>query len=158
VVEFAGMARTRPWQIRFIEFMPLDGDGAWSRDQVVSAREILERIHRRWPLDLDAVGPLSNPARIFRFRDGAGDFGIIASVSEPFCASCDRIRITPDGKLRNCLFSKTETDLKGPMRAGASDAELSELFRGSVAAKEAGHGINDPGFVRPARAMYAIGG
>jgi len=158
VVEFAGMARTRPWQIRFIEFMPLDGDNRWSRDQVVPAREILERIHAKWPLDLEAGGPLSDPARIHRFKDGVGDIGVIASVTEPFCAACDRIRVTPDGKLRTCLFSTWETDLKGPMRSGASDADLVGLFRAAVTKKEAGHGINGPSFVKPLRAMYAIGG
>jgi cyclic pyranopterin phosphate synthase len=158
VVDFAAMARTRPWQVRFIEFMPLDGDGVWTRDQVLPAREILARIHERWPLDLEVQGPLSDPARVFRFKDGQGDIGIIASVSEPFCSACDRIRVTPDGKLRTCLFSTWETDLKGPMRAGAADADLEGLIRAAVAKKEAGHGINDPGFVKPKRAMYAIGG
>lgn len=158
VVDFAEMARTRPWQIRYIEFMPLDGDNLWSRDQVVPAREILDRIHKRWPLELESDGPLSDPARIYRFRDGVGDIGVIASVTEPFCSACDRIRVTPDGKLRTCLFSTWETDLKGPMRSGASDADLAELFRSSVAKKEAGHGINDPRFVKPLRAMNAIGG
>ena len=158
VVEFAGLARTRPWQIRFIEFMPLDGDDRWSRDQVVPAREILDRIHARWPLDLASDGPLRDPARIHRFKDGQGDLGVIASVTEPFCGSCDRIRVTPDGKLRTCLFSTWETDLKGAVRAGAGDGELADLIRSAVARKEAGHGINDATFVKPARAMYAIGG
>lgn len=158
VVDFAAMARTKPWQIRFIEFMPLDGDNTWSRDQVLPAKEILERIHQRWPLDLVADGPLHSPARLYKFKDGLGDVGVIASVTEPFCASCDRIRITPDGKLRTCLFSTWETDLKGPMRAGASDDDVAALVRGAVAKKEAGHGINRPDFVKPARAMYSIGG
>lgn len=158
VADFAGMARTRPWHIRYIEFMPLDGDGIWSRDQVVPAKEILERIHAKWPIEPVSDAPLSDPARIFRFRDGQGTVGVIASVSEPFCFACDRIRVTPDGKLRTCLFSKRETDLKGPMRAGASDAEVADLIRAAVAKKEAGHGINDPDFVKPKRAMYAIGG
>jgi cyclic pyranopterin phosphate synthase len=138
--------------------MPLDGDNLWSREQVVPAREILERIHATWPLEVVSDGPLADPARIFRFKDGKGDLGVIASVSEPFCFACDRIRITPDGKLRTCLFSTWETDLRGPMRAGVPDAELEALFRGAVARKEAGHGINDPDFVKPKRAMYAIGG
>jgi GTP 3',8-cyclase len=158
IVDFAAMARTRPWQIRFIEFMPLDGDNVWTRDQVVTAKEILGKIHATWPLDLVADGPLSDPARIFRFKDGAGDIGIIASVSEPFCFACDRVRVTPDGKLRTCLFSTWETDLKGAMRTGASDDDLAGLFRSAIAKKEAGHGINDPKFVKPQRAMYAIGG
>ncbi len=158
VVDFAEMARTRPWNIRFIEFMPLDGDDRWSRDQVLPAKEILDRIHARWPLVPVSEGPLSDPARTFRFQDGQGDIGVIASVTEPFCAACDRIRITPDGKLRTCLFSTRETDLKGPMRAGVSDEELGALFRGAVAKKEAGHGINNAEFVKPGRTMHAIGG
>jgi len=158
VVDFAGMARERPWHIRYIEFMPLDGDGLWSREKVVTAKEILDRIHARWPLELVSDAPLSDPARLFRFRDGRGTIGVIASVSEPFCFACDRIRVTPDGRLRTCLFSTWETDLKGPMRAGASDEEVAALVRSAVAKKEAGHGINDPEFIRPKRAMYAIGG
>jgi cyclic pyranopterin phosphate synthase len=158
VVEFAGMARERAWHIRFIEFMPLDGDRRWTRDQVVPAREILGKIHARWPLESVSDAPLTDPARVFRFKDGAGSIGIIASVTEPFCFACDRVRVTPDGKLRTCLFSNWETDLKGPMRSGASDDQVAALIREAVAKKEAGHGINDPDFVQPKRAMYAIGG
>jgi cyclic pyranopterin phosphate synthase len=158
VVDFAGLARERGWSVRFIEFMPLDGDRLWNREQVVPAREVLDRIHARWPLDLEGGGPRPDPARIHRFRDGRGDVGVIASVTEPFCGSCDRVRVTPDGKLRTCLFAREETDLKGPLRSGATDEELRDLFRAAVARKEAGHGINAPGFAPPERAMYAIGG
>jgi len=158
VVDFAGLARDRAWQVRFIEFMPLDGDRSWSRERVVPAAEILDRVRARWPLVPASAGPLADPARRWRFEDGKGDIGVIASVTEPFCASCDRIRITPDGKLRTCLFAGWETDLKGPMRSGASDADLAAIFRSAVSRKEAGHGINAPGFVQPARAMNAIGG
>jgi cyclic pyranopterin phosphate synthase len=158
VVEFAGLARDRAWQVRFIEFMPLDGDRSWSRERVVPAAEILDRVRARWPLVPASAGPLRDPARTWRFADGKGDVGVIASVTEPFCASCDRIRITPDGKLRTCLFAGWETDLKGPLRSGASDADLAAIFRSAVSRKEAGHGINAPGFVPPARAMNAIGG
>ena len=158
IVDFAELARTRPWQIRFIEFMPLDGEGEWSRDKVVPAKEILEIIHAAWPMEPASDASITGPARIWKFRDGAGDIGVIASVSEPFCFACDRIRITPEGKLRTCLFSHWETDLKGPMRAGAKDEELRGMIRGAVAKKEAGHGINDPDFVQPKRPMYAIGG
>jgi cyclic pyranopterin phosphate synthase len=158
VVDFAAMSRTRPWQIRFIEFMPLDGDNRWSRDQVVPAKEILGRIEERWPLEMTSDPARSDPARVYRFKDGQGDIGMIASVSEPFCGACDRVRVTPDGKLRTCLFSTWETDLRGPMRSGVSDLDLAGLFRSAVAKKEAGHGINEEGFVKPARAMYAIGG
>lgn len=158
VVEFARLARERPWDIRYIEFMPLDGDGMWSRDKVVPAREIVERVATRWPLEPISDQPLTDPARVFRFKDGSGTVGMIASVSEPFCFACDRMRVTPEGRLRTCLFSTWETDLKGPMRTGASDLEIAQLIRQSVAKKEAGHGINDPGFVKPKRPMYAIGG
>lgn len=158
IADFAEMARTRPWQIRYIEFMPLDGDNRWTREQVVPAKEILGIIHKKWPIELVSLGPLSDPARIFRFKDGVGDIGIIASVSEPFCSACDRIRVTPDGRLRTCLFSTWETDLKGPMRSGATDGQLAEIIRSAVARKEAGHGINDVAFVKPQRAMYSIGG
>lgn len=158
VVDFAARARERDWRLRFIEFMPLDGDGTWTREQVVPGREILERIHARFPLDLAASGPLRDPARVYRFLDGRGDVGVIASVTEPFCGSCDRVRITPDGKLRTCLFSTWETDLKGPLRAGAGDLELAALFQAAVARKEAGHGINRADFIKPARTMHAIGG
>ena len=158
VVEFAKLARRRPWHVRYIEFMPLDGDGIWSREKVVPAQEILDRISAVVPLEPAHDGILSDPARVFRFKDGVGDIGVIASVSEPFCFACDRIRFTPEGKFRTCLFSLTETDLKGPMRAGASDEEIRALIREGVRHKEAGHGINDPEFVKPKRAMYAIGG
>ncbi len=158
VIEFAKLARTRPWKIRYIEFMPLDGDGIWSRDKVFTAQGILDLIATIAPLERVSEGLLSDPARIFRFRDGVGDIGIIASVSEPFCFACDRIRITPEGKLRTCLFSLTETDLKSPMRLGASDEEIGAMIREGVRHKEAGHGINDPKFVKPQRAMYSIGG
>src|SRR5258706_234845 len=152
ITDFPAMARTKPWQIRYIEFMPLDGDNAWTREQVVTAKEILAKIHAKWPLDLVSDGPLSDPARIFRFKDGLGDIGIIASVSEPFCFACDPVRITPDGKLRTCLFSTEETDIKGPMGAGADGAEFSGLFRVPVGKKMAGQRTTEPKFLTPALA------
>jgi len=156
---FARLSREGPFHVRYIEFMPLDGDGIWSRDKVVPAQEILDRI-RAEVGDLETVsgGTLSDPARIFRFKDGRGDIGVIASVSEPFCFACDRIRITADGKIRTCLFSHAETDVLAMMRGGADDAAIARTVVDAVWKKEAGHGINDPGFLQPKRAMYAIGG
>src|SRR5262245_17089339 len=128
VVDFAALSRTKPWHVRFIEFMPLDGDHRWTRDQVFPAQEILDRIQAKFPLER-SEGPLSDPARIFRFKDGLGDVGVIASVTEPFCFACDRIRITADGKLRTCLFSLGETDIRTLLRQGATDDEIARTLR-----------------------------
>ena len=156
---FARLSREGPFHVRYIEFMPLDGDGIWSRDKVVPAQEILDRIRAEvGDLETMSGGTLSDPARLFRFKDGRGDIGVIASVSEPFCFACDRIRITADGKIRTCLFSHSETDVLGMMRGGADDATIAKTVVDAVWKKEAGHGINDPGFLQPKRAMYAIGG
>ncbi|HTF58034.1 MAG TPA: GTP 3',8-cyclase MoaA [Planctomycetota bacterium] len=156
---FARLSREGPFHVRYIEFMPLDGDGLWSRDKVVPAQEILDRIRTEvGDLETMSGGTLSDPARVFRFKDGRGDIGVIASLSEPFCFACDRIRITADGKIRTCLFSHTETDVLGMMRGGADDATIAKTVVDAVWKKEAGHGINDPGFLQPKRAMYAIGG
>jgi cyclic pyranopterin phosphate synthase len=157
IVEMAVLARSRPYQVRFIEFMPLDGDHLWSREKVVPAQEILDRIQSVHPLE-KSEGSLADPARRWRFKDGVGDIGIIASVTEPFCFACDRVRITAEGKFRTCLFANWETDLRALLRGGAEDGEIAAAMRGAVAKKEAGHGINDPNFVQPARAMYSIGG
>ncbi len=157
VVEMAALARTKPYQVRFIEFMPLDGDHLWSRDKVVGAQEILDRVQAKFPLER-SEGSLSDPARRWRFKDGLGDIGIIASVTEPFCFACDRVRITAEGKFRTCLFSHKETDIRAMLRGGAEDGEIAAVLRGAISKKEAGHGINDPNFVQPARAMYSIGG
>jgi cyclic pyranopterin phosphate synthase len=159
IVEFAKLSRTRPWHVRYIEFMPLDGDGIWSRDKVVTAQEILDRI-RAAGLALRQVsdGCLTDPARIFRFDDGLGDIGIIASVSEPFCFACDRVRLTADGNFRTCLFSHVETPVRELLRGGADDETIARTVVAAIAKKEAGHGINDPEFVKPKRAMYSIGG
>ena len=109
---------------------------------------------------IEKIGDVSpsDPARRYRFVDGSGEFGIIASVTEPFCGFCDRIRFTADGKIRTCLFSHRETDLKTPLRNGAKDEDLAEIIRGAVEKKEAGHGMDDPEFIKPKRAMYQIGG
>ncbi len=158
VGEFVRRSREGRWQVRFIEFMPLDGDHQWSRDKVVTADEMLAAARAIGPIEpLPGQDP-SDPARVWRFTDGKGDFGIIASVTKPFCQSCDRIRVTADGKIRNCLFSTEEYDLKGPLRSGASDADLEAVLRDAVMRKKAGHLISLPGFQQPERAMYAIGG
>ena len=158
VADFAAYARATGYEIRFIEYMPLDADHAWERAKVVPGREVLDRIAARFPLvPEDQDGPA--PARTYRFADGApGSVGVIASVTEPFCESCDRMRITADGQFRSCLFSLTETDLRTPLRDGTSDAGIEALVRAAMWEKGAGHRIDHPDFVQPRRAMSAIGG
>lgn len=158
LLDFAKLARTGPYQVRFIEFMPLDADRSWTRDQVLDGAEIIERIGAQWPLDAVKRPNQREPADLFRFRDGQGEIGLIASVSEPFCGSCNRIRITADGKLRTCLFSINETDIKALLRGRASDAEIAETVIEAVRNKEPGHHINEPDFVQPERTMSSIGG
>jgi GTP 3',8-cyclase len=157
VPALAELARRRPYVVRFIEFMPLDADEAWRDDDVLTGGEIRELIEVRWPLEEIPAKP-SSTARRFRFADGAGEIGFVNPVSEPFCASCDRIRLTADGQLRTCLFSRREWDLKTPLRQGASDDELTRLIRFAVGHKELKHKISDPGFVRASRSMSQIGG
>jgi GTP 3',8-cyclase len=157
VPALAGLARRKPYIVRFIEFMPLDADEKWSGDDVLTGGEIRALIEERWPLE-EIPAKASSTARRFRFADGAGEIGFVNPVSEPFCSSCDRIRLTADGQLRTCLFSRREWDLKTPLRAGASDDELAELVRWAVRHKELKHKINDPGFVRASRSMSQIGG
>jgi len=157
VPALAELARRKPYVVRFIEFMPLDADEAWREDEVLTGGEIRALIEERWPLEEIPAKP-SSTARRFRFADGAGEIGFVNPVSEPFCSSCDRIRLTADGQLRTCLFSRREWDLKTPMREGASDAELERLLRFAVRHKELKHKINDPGFVRASRSMSQIGG
>jgi cyclic pyranopterin phosphate synthase len=157
VPALAELARQRPFVVRFIEFMPLDADERWDADQVLSGAEIRAIVERRWPLEEMPAKP-SSTARRFRFADGAGELGFVSPVTEPFCSSCDRIRLTADGRLRTCLFSRTEWDLQAPLRDGASDADLEEVIRNAVAHKELKHRINDPGFVRASRTMSQIGG
>jgi GTP 3',8-cyclase len=157
VPALAELARRKPYVVRFIEFMPLDADQAWAGDQVLTGAEIRALIERRWRL-VEIPTKASSTARRFRFEDGAGEVGFVNPVSEPFCSTCDRIRLTADGHLRTCLFSRREWDLKAPLRAGASDDELALLLRDAVAHKELKHRINDPGFVRASRSMSQIGG
>jgi cyclic pyranopterin phosphate synthase len=158
VESFAQFARERGVIMRFIEFMPLDADRHWSRDRVVSAAEIRERIHARWPL-VQIAHERSETARKYRFADGApGEIGLIAPVTQPFCGYCSRIRLTADGKLRTCLFSKDDHDLRFLLRGGASDQEIAAFIESAVLEKEESHHINDPGFVPPSRTMVFIGG
>jgi GTP 3',8-cyclase len=154
---FVVFAREHPYEVRFIEFMPLDGDHAWRPEQVLTGEEIRAAIHAIHPLEPEPRDPHAT-ARVHRFADGRGKVGFINPVSEPFCGDCNRIRVTADGRLRTCLFSLHETDLRGPLRAGASDDELEQLIRDAVWRKELKHRVNEPGFVQPARTMSAIGG
>ena len=156
VVALAELGRDRGVTMRFIEFMPLDAQGAWRRDQVVPAEEIVAAIDAVYPLE--AIGRDHEPAERWRYRDGAGEIGVIPSVTRAFCDTCDRVRLTADGQLRACLFATEETDLLGPMRAGATDDDLAVLIEATVAGKWAGHGIEQVTFVRPARSMSQIGG
>jgi cyclic pyranopterin phosphate synthase len=157
VPTLAELARRKPYVVRFIEFMPLDADQAWRGDDVLTGGEIRALIEERWPLE-ELPAKASSTARRFRFADGAGEIGFVNPVSEPFCSTCDRIRLTADGQLRTCLFSRREWDLKTPLRNGSSDEQLEELIRFAVAHKELKHKINDPGFVRASRSMSQIGG
>jgi len=157
VFRFCELARSTDYQVRFIEFMPLDGDRNWDIDQVLTGAELRALIETRHRLVALAREPHAT-ARVYRFADGGGEIGFINPVSEPFCGDCNRIRLTADGKLRTCLFSVSETDLRAPLRAGADDAELERIVRDAVWRKELKHRVNDPGFVAPPRTMSAIGG
>jgi GTP 3',8-cyclase len=158
IVDFADFARETGRVVRFIEFMPLDAQGQWGRDQLVPGQEVVDRISAVWPLapagELD--GPA--PAERFRFIDGKGEIGLISSVTQPFCGTCNRLRLTADGSVRNCLFSDDEHELRDVLRNGGTDAEIEFHLRAAVWGKKPGHGINDPGFLRPARSMSMIGG
>jgi cyclic pyranopterin phosphate synthase len=157
VLPFARLARSTPYEVRFIEFMPLDADHAWTADQVLTGDEIRAAVDAVYPLEAEPREP-SATARVYRFADGRGKLGFINPVSEPFCADCNRVRLTADGRLRTCLFSLNETDLRTPIRDGADDAELREIIRAAVWRKELKHHVGEPGFVQPARSMSAIGG
>ena len=157
VVDFARWARETGYEVRFIEYMPLDAQHAWERAKVVPGARILEAINEVFPLE--ARSHDAEPATSYGFADGSpGAIGVIASVTEPFCDTCNRLRLTAEGEFRNCLFALEETDLREPMRAGASDDELERLIRQGVWAKWSGHRVNHADFVQPARSMSAIGG
>lgn len=156
-VAFAELARTAGYDVRFIEYMPLDAQDEWNQERVVPGAEILGAISARFPLEPVEEGPA--PAVSYRFADGSpGRVGVISSVTAPFCETCDRLRLTSDGHLRACLFALEEVDLKEPLRSGATDEEIASLARECIAAKWAGHHIGRPDFVRPSRSMSMIGG
>jgi GTP 3',8-cyclase len=158
VPALAELARRKPYVVRFIEFMPLDADQAWRADQVLTGGEIRALIEERHGPLVELPAKPSSTARRFAFADGQGELGFVNPVSEPFCSSCDRIRLTADGQLRTCLFSRREWDLKTALRDGRSDAEVVELLRFAVRHKELKHRVNEPGFVRASRSMSQIGG
>jgi GTP 3',8-cyclase len=157
VLDFAAFARTTGRTVRFIEYMPLDADGAWDRQQLVPGHEVHRRIAARWPLEPVPTDG-SAPAQAFRFADGAGQVGLISSVTQPFCGTCNRLRLTADGAIRNCLFSDDELDARAVLRDGGDDSRLALLLRRAVWGKRPGHGIDEPGFLRPTRSMSMIGG
>jgi len=158
VVSLARWARDEAYELRFIEWMPLDFQHSWDRSRLVSGEETLARIAAAFPLELEDGDDPSAPARTFRYRDGAGRVGVIASVTRPFCGRCDRIRLTADGQVRTCLFALQEYDFRKVMRAGGSDDDVEALLRAAVLRKQPGHLISQPGFVQPDRGMSAIGG
>lgn len=159
IVPLTNFARAGGMEMRFIEFMPLDAENRWQHDQVLTGQEIRRQIEQ-------AIGRLepaqridpSQPANDFRFADGSGTIGFINPVTQPFCEDCNRLRVTAEGKVRNCLFSTVEWDARALLRGGGTDKDLAQLIRDCVRAKKPGHGIDTPNFVRPARAMYEIGG
>jgi len=157
VLPFARFAREEPFEVRFIEFMPLDADQNWTPDSVLTGEELRAAIGAQYPLEPEPREP-SATAKVYRFADGQGRIGFINPVSEPFCDDCNRVRLTAEGKLRTCLFSLNETDLRDPLRSGSSDEEIVELIRAAVWRKELKHRVNEPGFIQPARTMSAIGG
>jgi len=155
--DLLGFAVQHGYELRFIEQMPLDAGHTWHRESMVTGEEIHARLREVYELTpVPARG--SAPAELFYVDGGPATVGVIASVTAPFCGACDRVRLTADGQLRNCLFATGESDLRTPLRAGATDAELAEIFRASIGAKLPGHGINEPGFLQPPRPMSAIGG
>jgi cyclic pyranopterin phosphate synthase len=157
ILDFASFARATGRIVRFIEFMPLDAQGEWDRARLVPGREVLDRICARWKLE-PLLDPSGAPAERFRFSDGVGEIGLISSVTEPFCGRCNRLRLTADGAVRNCLFTNHEATVRDILRQEGADAELAFLLRRTVWAKHPGHGINEPGFLSPSRSMSMIGG
>jgi GTP 3',8-cyclase len=156
--ELVEWAVVRGYQLRFIEQMPLDAQHGWSRESMVTAEETLERLEKEFVLT-PAVEPRgSAPAELFLVDGGPATVGVIASVTRPFCGDCDRVRLTADGQIRNCLFAREESDLRAALRAGASDEEIAARWVSAMAGKRAGHGIDDPTFLQPDRPMSAIGG
>jgi len=158
IIDFIRFAQETGYTVRFIEFMPLDGDDNWSGERVVTADEIREIVSREFSVVASDTNSVISPAETYRLADGSAEFGIIGSVSSPFCARCGRIRITADGYLRTCLFSHHETSLKELLRCGMSDAGIAEVIRTALIHKEEGHLINRKNFIKPSRPMHQIGG
>jgi cyclic pyranopterin phosphate synthase len=159
ILDFCAFGRDTGRLVRFIEYMPLDAEGSWCRDQVVPSEELLARIGAQWPLaPVAAAGGEPAPAERFRFVDGRGELGVVGSVTRPFCGTCNRLRLTADGAVRNCLFTDDEVSVRAVLRNGGSDDDLAVAVRKAVWGKLPGHGINDPGFLRPVRSMSMIGG
>ncbi len=159
IVPLGAFARRHGLEMRFIEYMPLDAEGNWDAEQVLRGDEIRAALEEAFgPLVPLAVEDPSQPATDYAFADGVGRIGFINPVSQPFCGACNRMRLTAEGQVRNCLFSLEEWDARAVLRGGGSDEQLAELVRASIAAKRAGHGIDDEGFIKPQRAMYQIGG
>ncbi|MEK9137041.1 MAG: GTP 3',8-cyclase MoaA [Bacteroidota bacterium] len=158
ILPFAELARSRPFIIRFIEFMPIGKDDGWEIDKVVPTQEVIRRIQELYPIIPHQEDAIKMPAERYMFADGKGELGFISSVSQPFCVHCDRVRMTSDGKFRTCLFSLHETDLRSMLRGGATDGEIADMLTSAVWEKEEGHLINQPGFIRPERTMSQIGG
>ncbi|HUP70381.1 MAG TPA: GTP 3',8-cyclase MoaA [Acidimicrobiales bacterium] len=157
IVDMARFGRERGVVMRFIEFMPLDADGGWTGQSVVAAEEVVAAIDAVYPLEPAAVRG-AQPAERYRYRDGGGEIGVIASVTRNFCSSCDRVRLTADGKFRNCLFAVRETDLRSVLRGGGSDGDVAAAIEADVGTKWSGHAIGQVNFVRPSRSMSQIGG
>jgi len=157
-VELLDWCISRNLELRFVEQMPLDAQHSWSRAMMITAKEIFEALSTAHDLAPAPEPRGSAPAQSFVVDGGPHRVGIIGSVTQPFCGDCDRVRLTADGQIRNCLFAREESDLRTPMRAGATDEELMELWMAAVATKQPGHGINDPAFLQPTRPMSAIGG
>ena len=157
-VPLARWAREQGFELRFIEWMPLDFEKTWDRERLVPAAEILGQLHAAFPLEPLRASDPSAPATMYRYLDGRGAVGVIASVTRPFCGHCDRIRLTADGQIRTCLFANREYDFRNAMRSGADDAEIARLLHAAVMRKEPGHLINSPYFRQPERGMSAIGG
>ena len=160
ILDFAEYGRRSGTEVRFIEWMPLDGEGAWAADRVVPAADVVEVLASRYDLQAVGGGALdgSAPAERYRYVDNGAHVGVIASVTRPFCATCDRVRLTAEGQLRNCLFSIRETDLRAVLRGGGSDDDLASAVEAEVGRKWAGHAIGQVHFIRPARSMSQIGG
>jgi cyclic pyranopterin phosphate synthase len=157
-VRLLEFALEHSYELRFIEQMPLDAQHGWDRSTMVTAEEILASLRTRFTLTPDPSERGGAPAERWLVDGGPAKVGVIASVTRPFCGACDRTRLTADGQVRNCLFARTESDLRGPLRAGATDEELADLWRVAMWGKHPGHGINDPSFLQPDRPMSAIGG